>query len=129
MLAAAERRRITVVVADDHDVVREGIGGLLASVPDIEVVGMAADGDEAVALTADHDPDVVLMDLQMPGLDGIEATRLAEAVDAIRDARVIACTGSPSTLGRLADTLFVAVLSKPASPDEVLATVRLHAAA
>ena len=78
---------------------------------------------------AEMRPAVIVMDVMMPILDGIEATRLIKAVDAIREARVIACTGTPSALDGLADALFVAVLPKPASPDEVLATVRQHAAA
>ncbi|HVQ22111.1 MAG TPA: DNA-binding response regulator, partial [Candidatus Saccharimonadia bacterium] len=64
-----------------------------------------------------------------PILDGIQATRLIKAADATRGARVIACTGTPSALDGLAEALFVAVLTKPASPDELLATVRQHAAA
>ncbi|MFE3518745.1 response regulator [Streptomyces sp. NPDC059166] len=64
-----------VVVADDQSVVREGIVMLLGLLPDIEVVGAAKDGDEAVALVAERSPDVVLMDLRMPRCDGVEATR------------------------------------------------------
>ncbi|SEC86751.1 DNA-binding response regulator, NarL/FixJ family, contains REC and HTH domains [Nocardioides exalbidus] len=67
--------RIRVVLADDHAVVRRGLAGLLESTDDLEVVGVAADGSEAVALAREHRPDVVLMDLQMPVLDGVEATR------------------------------------------------------
>ncbi|MEE4493143.1 response regulator transcription factor [Streptomyces sp. BE230] len=64
-----------VVVADDQSVVREGIVMLLGLLPGIEVVASAKDGEEAVALVAEHAPDVVLMDLRMPRCDGVEATR------------------------------------------------------
>jgi DNA-binding NarL/FixJ family response regulator len=66
---------VRVVVADDQKVVREGIVMLLGLLPGIEVVGSAADGEEAVQLVAQHAPDVVLMDLRMPRVDGVEATR------------------------------------------------------
>ncbi|WP_327010127.1 response regulator transcription factor [Dactylosporangium sp. NBC_01737] len=65
---------ITVVVADDQTVVREGLVVLLGLLGDVEVLGAAADGDEAVELVAAHAPDVVLMDLRMPRCDGVTAT-------------------------------------------------------
>ncbi|MEE1819613.1 response regulator transcription factor [Streptomyces sp. SP18ES09] len=75
-MSAADRGRVArVVVADDQAVVREGIVMLLGLLPGIEVVGAARDGEEAVALTAELGPDVVLMDLRMPRCDGVEATR------------------------------------------------------
>jgi DNA-binding NarL/FixJ family response regulator len=67
--------RVQVLIADDHTLFRDGLKALLASVPDIDVVGEVATGDDAVARAADLQPDVVLMDLLMPGLNGIEATR------------------------------------------------------
>ena len=75
---------ISVVVADDHPVFRHGMRALLDGVADVELIGEAADGDEAVAAALALEPDVVLMDLRMPGLNGIDATRkiLAAAPDA-----------------------------------------------
>ncbi|MDQ1129385.1 response regulator transcription factor [Microbacterium sp. SORGH_AS_0888] len=74
-------RPIRVVVADDQAIVREGLATVLALLPDIEVVGTAGDGAEAVALAVQRHPDVVLMDLRMPGMDGAAATaRLAVEV-------------------------------------------------
>ena len=66
---------IRVVVADDHALFRDGLKALLASEPGFELVGEAATGDEAVAVAAEIQPDVVLMDLQMPGTNGVDATR------------------------------------------------------
>jgi len=67
---------ISIVVADDHEVVRAGFAALLDTQPDFTVLGTAADGAEAVRLCRELAPDVVLMDVRMPGTDGIEATRL-----------------------------------------------------
>ncbi|GAA5199468.1 response regulator transcription factor [Rugosimonospora acidiphila] len=72
---AAPFPAIRLVVADDHEVVRTGFAALLATQPDFTVVGTAADGADAVRICREHDPDVVLMDVRMPGTDGIEATR------------------------------------------------------
>jgi DNA-binding NarL/FixJ family response regulator len=66
---------LRVVIADDQDLVRGGFAMILDAQPDITVVGEAADGEQAVRETRDKDPDVVLMDVRMPGMDGIEATR------------------------------------------------------
>jgi DNA-binding NarL/FixJ family response regulator len=66
---------IRVVVVDDQQIVREGFRALLNTQPDIEVVATAADGEQAVAVCEAHRPDVVLMDIRMPVMDGIEATR------------------------------------------------------
>ncbi|MFC4011497.1 response regulator [Nonomuraea purpurea] len=68
--------KVRVVIADDHLVVRTGFAELLDTQPDFEVVGTAADGAEAVRICGELSPDVVLMDVRMPGMGGIEATRL-----------------------------------------------------
>ena len=65
-----------VLIADDQRVVREGLAMVLGLLPDVDVVGSACDGDEAVALAAELRPDIVLLDLRMPRCDGVEATRL-----------------------------------------------------
>ena len=66
---------IRVLIADDHTLFRDGLRALLASIPDVEVVGEASNGREALKLAVEHQPDVILMDIQMPDLNGIEATR------------------------------------------------------
>lgn len=72
--------KIRILIVDDHAVLREGMRQLLANEPDLEVVGMAADGAEAVALATECTPDVVLMDIVMPRLNGIEATKAVKRV-------------------------------------------------
>jgi NarL family two-component system response regulator LiaR len=72
--------KISVLIVDDHPVVRQGLRTFLSTQDDLEIVGEAADGEEAVARIKDSVPDVVLMDLVLPGIDGIEATRQAREV-------------------------------------------------
>jgi DNA-binding NarL/FixJ family response regulator len=110
---------IRVLIADDQRVVREGLAMLLGLLPGIEVVGAAADGEEAVRMARARRPDVVLMDLRMPRLDGIEATRrLSEELPA---ARVIALTtyaDEPSVIGALRAGAR-GFLTKDAGADEI----------
>jgi DNA-binding NarL/FixJ family response regulator len=93
---------IRVLLADDQRVVREGLGTLLGLLDGIELVGTAADGEEAIALAARHAPDVVLMDLRMPRVDGIEAIRrLAERGDRPRTIALTTYADDASVLGAL----------------------------
>jgi DNA-binding NarL/FixJ family response regulator len=85
-----EASEITVLLADDHEVVREGLRLALLRSPHIRVVGEAADGETAVSLTERRLPDVVVMDLRMPGMDGIEATE--EIMRRVPDAKVLIFT-------------------------------------
>lgn len=98
---------IRVLVADDHPIVREGVTGILTRQPDIDVVGEASDGHEAVALFASLAPDVTLIDIQMPGLDGIKAIDSIRARDP--QAAIIVLTTYPG------DTLAVKALRAGAS--------------
>src|SRR3712207_1491963 len=66
---------ITIVLVDDHQIVRQGVRALLETQPDFQIVGEAASGEQGVRLASEHAPDVVLMDLVMPGMNGVEATR------------------------------------------------------
>jgi DNA-binding NarL/FixJ family response regulator len=93
---------IRVLLADDQRVVREGLGTLLGLLDGIELVGTAADGEEALTLAARHDPDVVLMDLRMPRVDGIEAIRrLAERGERPRSIALTTYADDTSVLGAL----------------------------
>jgi DNA-binding NarL/FixJ family response regulator len=73
------RAPLRVVIADDHRVVRDGLVTILGAMDGVQVVGAAQDGAEAVALAGQQDADVVLMDLRMPGMDGVEATRVVRS--------------------------------------------------
>jgi DNA-binding NarL/FixJ family response regulator len=81
---------IAVLIADDQRLMREGLATLLALTPDIHIVGQAADGDEAIALARQLRPDVILMDIRMPGTDGVAATQAIRS--ALPGARVIILT-------------------------------------
>jgi DNA-binding NarL/FixJ family response regulator len=118
---------IRVLVADDHGVVRTGIARLLAAVDDLSVVGTAADGREAVELALAERPDVVLMDLSMPVLDGIEATR--RIVEELPETSVVVLTSFSDRQRILAalDAGAIGYLLKDAEPEAVVDGIRAAA--
>jgi DNA-binding NarL/FixJ family response regulator len=118
---------VRVLVVDDHQIVRDGLVSLLGALEGIEVVGSAADGREALHLVASTEPDVVVMDIQMPALDGIEATRFIAGRHP--DVRVVMLTMNEDD-----DTILAAIragasgyLLKGAGAEEVLHAVRAAA--
>jgi DNA-binding NarL/FixJ family response regulator len=114
---------IRVLLADDQRVVREGLGTLLSLLEGIELVGTAADGEEAIALAAEHDPDVVLMDLRMPRCDGIEAIRrLTARGDRPRTIALTTYADDASVLGALRAGAR-GYLTKDAGAEEIRAAV------
>ena len=119
---------IRVLVVDDHEVLRRGLTQLFESVDDVEVVGVAANGAEAVTVAVDTSPDVVLMDLSMPDVDGVEGTR---RVLAASPKSVVVILTSFSERERIVDAIdagAVGYLLKDADPDELLRGVRAAAA-
>ena len=119
---------IRVLIADDQRVVREGLAMLLGLIEDVEVVGAAADGAEAVELARQSSPDVVLMDLRMPALDGAEATR--EIRSSLPETQVLVLTTYADD-----DSLFPALqagargyLTKDAAAEEIEQAIRAVAA-
>ena len=110
---------IRVLLADDQRVVREGLGTLLGLLDGIELVATAADGEEAIRLASEHDPDVVLMDLRMPRTDGIEAIRrLAARGDRPRTIALTTYADDASVLGALRAGAR-GYLTKDAGADEI----------
>ncbi|MFG1810105.1 response regulator [Streptomyces sp. NPDC049040] len=118
---------IRLLIADDHPVVRDGLSGMFAADPGFEVVGEAADGAEAVRLAGSLEPDVVLMDLRMPGTDGV--TAIAELAKAGCTARVLVLTtyDSDSYVLPAIEAGATGYLLKDAPRDELLRAVRAAA--
>ena len=123
-----ESTPIRVLLVDDHSIMREGLQSMLAGSEELEVVGQARDGEEAVRAAAELSPDVVVMDVMMPNKDGVEACR--EIMDAAPDVRVIMLTASTEE-----DAVIEAVaagatgyLQKVSGMDRLLDTIRQVAA-
>jgi DNA-binding NarL/FixJ family response regulator len=118
---------VRVLIADDHPIVRSGVKGMLEPDPDFDVVGEAASGAEAVALALREHPDVVLMDLQMPGLDGASATAQIKAKRPQTQVLVLTTYGTDADIVRAIDAGAVGYLLKDAPHEEIARAVRAAA--
>jgi DNA-binding NarL/FixJ family response regulator len=118
---------IRVLLADDQTLIRTGIRALLESEDGIEVVGEAANGQQAVALAAEHRPDIALVDIQMPVLDGIEATRQIVADERLAGVRVVILTnyGLDEYVFRALRAGASGFLLKDTEPDDLLQALRV----
>ena len=121
--------RIRVLLADDHVVMRDGLGRLLERLPDMAVVGKAADGQEAVDLVGRLHPDVIVMDVSMPALDGVEATRRIKVSQP--DVQIIGLSMFDEQ--GMAEGMMAAgaayYMAKTSGPDALIAAIRQCAAA
>jgi DNA-binding NarL/FixJ family response regulator len=118
---------IRVLIADDHAVVRAGLAQLLQTFAEVELVGAAANGEEAVSLCAERLPAVVLMDLEMPVLDGIEATRRIRAAQPEVAVVVLTSFSDRERILRALDAGAVGYLLKDAEPDELARAIEAAA--
>jgi DNA-binding NarL/FixJ family response regulator len=118
---------IRVLLADDQALIRSGIRSLLDAEDDIEVVGEAVDGRQAVALAAEYQPDIALVDIQMPVLDGIEATRQIVADERLENVRVVILTnfGLDEYIFRALRAGAAGFLLKDMEPTELLQALRV----
>lgn len=115
---------ISILIADDHDLVRTGLGRMLADVDDMQVVGEATSGEEALRFCRELHPDVVLMDVKMPGIGGLEATRaLVRQQPAVRVIAVSACDDDPFP-SRLLQAGAAGFVTKGAPFSEVVRAIR-----
>lgn len=115
---------IRIVIVDDHAMLRKGLAVFLMSYPDLKLVGEAANGKEALAVCADHHPNVVLMDLLMPIMDGITATRLIR--DSYPDIQIIALTsfGEERLIKEVLTAGAISYLFKKISADDLAHAIR-----
>lgn len=119
---------IRVALVDDHPLVRAGLAGLLGGLDDIDVVGQASDGADAVDLVRSTGPDVLLMDLSMPGVDGIDATRAVRAEFAELPVLILTSSREGAQLRAALEAGATGYLVKDAEPDEIATAVRRAAA-
>ena len=119
---------ITVLLVDDHHVIRSGLQSLLDAAEGISVVGSAADGAEATEEYQRVRPDVVLMDLSMPGVDGINATTAITGIDPSARIVVLTSFGDRQRVTQALDAGACGYLLKDAAPDDIVAAVRAAAA-
>lgn len=118
---------ITVLIVDDHALVRDGVRGYLEAQPDMTIAGEAASGEEAVRLAGDQVPDVVLMDLVMPGMDGVEATRRVRRVSPRSQVVVLTSYHEDVHIFPAIKAGALSYLLKDVGPEELVTAIRAAA--
>jgi len=126
--AGARAARIRIALADDHPVVREGLAAMLETQPDFEVVGQAGSGPEALGLVTLRDPDVLLLDLEMPGLDGVSVLRRLHDTQARTRAIVFTVFDTDERIIAAVKAGAAGYLLKGAPRADIFAAVRVVAA-
>ena len=124
MSGPAGREKITVLIADDHPVVRQGLRVLLSLEDDIEVVGEVGDGAEAVTLTRELDPDVLLLDLMLPGLDGMGVLAQLREEDSRTRVLVLTSAGGSARPALALQAGAAGFLYKDVDPDALVRAIR-----
>jgi DNA-binding NarL/FixJ family response regulator len=119
---------IRVLIADDHSIVRDGLKRILASAPDLQVTGEAADGDQALALVKANDYDVVMLDMSMPGLSGIDLIKRLKLEKPKLRILVLSMHGESQYAARVLKAGGAGYLSKDSAAEVLLATLRKIAA-
>lgn len=117
--------RIRVLLADDHDLFRQGVRRLLENVPDLEVVGEGRTGEETVRLVEDLVPDIVLLDITMPGLSGIDAARLIKTASPRTGVIMLTVHADEEFLFEAIKAGAMGYLLKDASPEDLVRAIRL----
>lgn len=119
---------IRVLLVDDHKLIRVGLRNILEAQADIEIVGEAAEGEAGLALAREHKPDVVVLDINMPGMDGIEATRKLARLELAPKILIVTVHSQDPVPTRLLEAGASGYLTKEMAADEILVAVRqVHA--
>ena len=116
--------KITILLADDHAIVRRGIAALIESEPDMEIVAQAKDGEEAIALTEQTRPNVVVMDIAMPVMNGLEATK--RIVNRFPETRVVVLStyNDSESISKVTDSGAFGFVPKVSASSELVGSIR-----
>ena len=120
---------VRVLVADDHDLFVEAVAGLLSDAPELELVGRARDGEQAISLAAELNPDIIVMDVEMPGLDGLAATARMRATGSRAGIVVVSGADVEAHVDTSRQAGADAFLPKAAVPSDLVPLIRAIVAA
>ena len=123
-MESAESQEISIVLVDDHPLVRRALRDILEKEPDLHVIGEAGDGQEAVAMTSEHRPDIVIMDISMPVMNGVEATKRIKASNPLTVVLILTVHTDVETIFSILQAGASGYLVKSVFGPEVIHTIR-----